>query len=244
MPGIFRLNKPGGGNMRLYEQTLGRSRSVSQYAQENLYYCDRAGYFGGNPDFQVDRDYLHDYLFIFVRSGVFHLESGDWNGPVSSGQTAIINLQEKHRYYSDRHDPCEILWMDFYGAPDLMKPLTSLAALPLIFRDPANMTLMNDFVYQYVHNSRFTEAAQSSAIYRLLISAIACLTNGQPAGLKQLVAVEDYINKNIQSRITLIELANVLHISPDHFAHLFKQQYGWRRCIMSANKKSTGPDFC
>ncbi|MHC1694400.1 MAG: AraC family transcriptional regulator [Eubacteriales bacterium] len=205
---------------------FGTSAPVSDYAKSSLYYCDRAGYITDNPDFLIDRDSLDDYLLLYVVSGFFHMDIAGKKSTAVPGDTVVINLKEKHLYYSDKNDPCEILWIDFNCTDDKMSPVTSITSLPLVFPCRDNLEPMNEFVYQYVNNSRYAEIRQSQIIYGLLMSAVAWIKRGAEPEPSAIPEVEDYISGHIDEKITLSDLADVTHLSTYHFMHVFKKRYG------------------
>lgn len=210
----------------MFDRIFGGARPVGDYAREHLYYADQAGYIRDNPEFIIDRRGIDDYLFVHVVSGYFHTEIDGEKKTVSPGETVVINLKKPHRYYSDRAEPCEILWMDFNCTDDKMEPLTAVAGLPVIVKCPEHMELMRNFVEQYINNSAFGEFHQSQMIYRILLSTAAYLRRGEIKTPPEIHVIEDYISRNIHRKITLRELADVLHMSPCHFSHIFKERYG------------------
>lgn len=212
--------------MSLYPQSFGISRQAGTYAREHLYFCDRAGYLTGSPSFSVDREYLDNYLLVHVLSGGFYLEAEGKRLTVEPGQTAFACLKGPHKYYSDKHDPCEILWMDFNCTADKMALITSLTGLPYTFSCPENFQRMKGFVDQYVNNAFFTESQQSAAIYQLALSAADSLRRDAPDIRNALPEVENYISRHIGERITAEQLAGVAHLSTTRFLHLFKERYG------------------
>lgn len=212
--------------MSLYSQSFGISRQAGAYARTQLFVCDRAGYLTGTPSFSIDRDYLDNYLLVHVLSGGFYLEAEGKRLTVEPGQTAFACLKGPHKYYSDKQDPCEILWMDFNCTADKMAPVTSLTGLPYAYSCPENFRRMKEFVDQYVNNAFFTETQQSAAIYQLVLTAADSLRRDAPDIRNALPQVENYISRHIGEKITVEDLAGVMHLSATRFLHLFKERYG------------------
>ena len=223
--------------MNIYENVFGISRQASSYAKKNLYYCDRAGYIKSSPDFIISRDFMDDYLIVYVVSGIFHIYEGANQIALTAGKTAIVNLKKKHLYFSDKNRPCEILWVDFNCKNDNMQMLLDVGEFPFVFLNDSNFSLMNHFVYQYVNNILFNEAMQSSVIYQILISAVCSFKDDENNISSQFYEVENFINSNINRQIGLSELAGIMKIGTSHFSHLFKQKYGLSPMKLVTQKK-------
>lgn len=212
--------------MGLYPQSFGTSRQAGSYAARHLYVCDRAGYLTGSPSFFIQREYLDNYLLVYVLSGGFYLEAEDKRLTVEPGQTVVACLKGPHKYYSDEQNPCEILWMDFNCTADKMEPVTSLTSLPYAYSCPENFQRMKEFVDQYVNNAFFTEVQQSAALYQLLLSGVDRLQREDAGVQSTLPEIENHIIHHIGEKITVEDLARVMHLSATRFLHLFKERYG------------------
>lgn len=210
--------------MLLFSNAFGSRRAVSDFACRHLYYCNRAGYICNNPEFVIDRQHLDNYLLLHVVSGLFHTEVKGRQQTVKPGETILIDLKQPHRYWSDRKQACEVLWLDFNCSEDKLTFLRTGTDWPYQFNNQAIQPLIHEFVLQYVHDSGFSEIRQSELIYRMLLLGIdEQKREGEMA--PGFAAAEAYIRQHIGNRITLEQLAGQEHLSVCHFCHQFKKHY-------------------
>lgn len=205
-------------------------RSPSKFAQEFLFFTDGLGHLK-SEDFHIDRVGFNNNLVMYVLSGKLHVEQ---NGHfiLTRGEGIIMRLMDKHRYYTDAEDTCEILWLHFSGRQSefFLKLIEQTHTMPAIFRENRIAELIRHCFTVYNANNSEREFLISQTIYSVILSIIHSLVKENT-----LLAVNpredfrnratDYIDSHIYDRITLSDFAKHFSISPYHFCRVFEKHF-------------------
>ncbi len=103
---------------------------------------------------------------------------------------------------------------------------------PGIFSSPLNETqkkLIGDLTGHLMTGSRSFTLDHSLAIYRLILSALVAVPPGSWEEFNvgpKILSVLDHINLNLRDELPNDRLARLVHMAPNSFARLFKQQTG------------------
>jgi AraC-like DNA-binding protein len=155
--------------------------------------------------------------------------------PVRSGQALIIPSDAAHAYGSDAESPWTIYWVHVSGpkAETLLRLLEVDSALPTLFlgRDPALASLFEKILSILGRGYSSDSLLQASMALGQLIAHFVVNRYRQPnddAGVDERVErAIDRMHKNLSAAPYLEDLANDAHLSPSHFAAVFKRRTGF-----------------
>jgi AraC family transcriptional regulator len=116
--------------------------------------------------------------------------------------------------YPGRADRVEVV--DFFGRDDILWPICLTCAELLAARVPGKsqrVAALTQLIAAHIVE-KYTDAATEAPAYR----------GGLP--IRQLRKVEDYIAEHLAEEISVEGLAELVELSPSHFAHVFKETTG------------------
>jgi AraC family transcriptional regulator len=204
----------------------------------------RVEHFQGNPDLEVDLPALtHHLLLLYHRPpDVISLRSEDLErqGPPPPGSVIVIPASSPTWW--DWHGPCDSSQVQL--DPQLLKRVAA-EALDL---DPGRVTLppVYDLSHPQVRAAMLaldTELQAGGPGGRLLAESLSNVlavqllrhfshpgaaepSRGGVLAKHKLSAVLEYLHEHLDASLSLDDLAGVAHVSPYHFARLFKNSTG------------------
>lgn len=205
-------------------------QTPSVFAQEFLFFTDGLGHLK-NEGFIIDRENFNNNLIMYVLSGTLHVEQ---NGHyvLKQGEGIIMNLIDRHKYYTDETDTCEIIWIHFNGrqCDAFLKFIADTHKMPAVFKDTRVAEhIRNCFLLtskDYIEN----EYLISQNIYSSVLSVLNFVH--KQSKLQNLTSKTKfknkairYINNNIYNKITLNDFAQHFYISEHHFCRKFHQYF-------------------
>lgn len=116
--------------------------------------------------------------------------------------------------YPGRGDRVEVV--DFFGRDEILWPICLTCAELLTARVPGKsprVAALTQLMAAHIVE-KYTDAAAKTPAYR----------GGLP--IRQLRKVEDHIAENLAEEISVERLAELVELSPSHFAHVFKETTG------------------
>lgn len=205
-------------------------RAPSKFAQEYLFFTDGLGHLK-SKDFLIDRVGFNNNLVMYVLSGKLHVEQ---NGHfiLSKNEGIVLRLMDRHKYYTDEADTCEVLWIHFNGrqAEYFLKLIEQSHTMPAIFKESHVAELIRRCFTIYNANNSEREFLVSQIIYSILLSIVhyVCMENTLP-GINPreefMNRAISYIDNNIYNKITLGEFAKEFNISSYHFCRTFEKYF-------------------
>ena len=87
--------------------------SSSAISKEIFIYLFACGEFHCNTQYIVKRDDYNNFMLVYVKSGVFGVETGNNTFEAKEGDVVILDCHKPHSYYAIK--PVEFLWMHFDG---------------------------------------------------------------------------------------------------------------------------------
>lgn len=168
---------------------------------------------------------------MYVLSGKLHVEQNGHH-VLTQDKGIVMRLMDKHKYYTDKDDICDILWMHFNGRQtgffiDMMEKNRTMPAIFSESRVPGLirycLTVCND-------DSSEREFLISETIYSIILTVLRsinkenmqlCIT---PRSEFMNRAI-GYIERNTHNKITLREFAQQFDISPFHFCRIFGEYF-------------------
>lgn len=203
-------------------------RAPSKFAQEFLFFTDGLGHIK-SKDFFIDRESFNNNLIMYVLSGKLHVEQ---NGHfiLTQNEGIIMRLTDKHKYYTDENDTCEILWMHFSGRQTeiFLKFIEQTYSLPIIFKEKSVEEHIKHCFMLFNDSRSDKEFLISQTIYSTILSILHSVckenellsVNPQTEFMNKAIS---YIDNNIYNKITLGDLAKQFNISQYHFCRVFER---------------------
>lgn len=205
-------------------------KAPTRFAQEMLLFSDALGHLK-SEDFLIDREGFNNNLVMYVLSGKLHVEQ---NGHfiLQKNEGIILRLMDKHKYYTDETDTCEILWIHFNGrqAETFLKAIEQKYRMPAVFIESRVEELIRKAFLLYQDNGSEREFLISEAIYSILMSILhsVCRKNAPDTADQQTEFMNKaigYVEANIFNRITLDGFAGQFNFSPYHFCRVFRKHF-------------------
>jgi AraC-like DNA-binding protein len=188
--------------------------------------------FEGTFTQQVFPWHFHDtYTLILVERGAVTYEFRQAKKTVSAGEILIINPFVSHLNYAATQSGWSYR---VFFVPMRKKEIHSLCLYvpgsryfcPEPFKNPALYASLSRLHQQL---TTFPEPALHQEIYSEITSLLAAYIPFQgelsPIDPRIQIAIA-YIEQQVQTQITIAQLANVANLSPFHFQRLFKEQTG------------------
>lgn len=194
------------------------------------------GHFIDMPEHETARPRPTDYLLIWALGGRGFAEVEGQRFDVGAGDLLVMLPRRPQWYGAVRADPWEILWMHVAGrtAAAMVRALRTFGGPCLrLGRDDR---LRERFTELVVHSGRTTEEGpgepvwpdtEALALLGLMWQRLDALSRVPPRPSPlDAVAVARYIHDHLAQTLTLDELADAVHLSPAHFARLFRAHFG------------------
>lgn len=202
----------------------------SKFAQEFLFFSDGLGHLK-SEDFFIDRKGFNNYLIMYVLSGKLHVEQGG-HFVLKQNEGIIMRLMDKHKYYTDEMDTCEVLWMHFNGrqVETLLKFIEQTYSMPAIFKEAHVEELIKRCFTNYQMEDIEREFLVSQTIYSIILSILhsickeVMMLNITPQ-MEFINKVVSYVDSNIYNKITLTDFAKEFNLSLYHFSRVFEGHF-------------------
>lgn len=183
----------------------------------------------------------HQIVYCIRGGGVLKLDGQEY--PVAAGDAFYLPPHIPHEYYPSE-DIWETHWITFEGRE--VKPV-----LDYIKLDRAKVFHIHDInavdaifkkiLYLMKTNYYYSGHQCSAHLYQFFIelNRVVNLQNGTKDGAKlnQLQPVIDYIDKNYRRDLTLVELSDLIDLSPQYLCRLFKECLNMRPFEYLARKR-------
>ncbi len=201
----------------IYNSSLIRKDYFYQLLCMGRYHCTHG--------YAVKPNTLDSYLLIYVTRGRLHTSSrSGQHNVINEGQLAILNCYERPGYWCA--DEVEFMWMHFdsHGIAQLYEAMDRHSV------DVKNRSLVASLFDQLL--SRFAAGGQPSEA-RLNKVITDLLTqffedgDGEMGHSRRFEKVMDYINNNLERKMSNAELAAMVNMSEFHFIRSFRKETGF-----------------
>ncbi|MCL1855142.1 MAG: AraC family transcriptional regulator [Clostridia bacterium] len=216
------------------DESYGVITSVNR-ATENLpfiSYC--AGHYFARSKYYTVNRVLEGYLLIYTLSGRGLLTVGSREYTLMPGDMLLINCDDTpHRYQCDGKR-WELLFVRFYGKGckgyfDIICGADPTAVVPM--RHPEETVFQFEKIIERSVDSDYLASTEICLALATLLTNMAASgksTEKSSAAVRNLTsAVNIYINKNYQRRITIDDIGKEVHMSPYHLTRIFKKHTGY-----------------
>lgn len=216
--------------MKQRDKSYGYVCRPTEFAEHHLFYALGMGYIIHDRNFMIDREGFPGYLIMFCISGKLHMEQYHAAATLLPGQGCFMTLKDAHRYYSDFHEPCELLWLHFDGkqAGEMLRLILGDSEKYAVIAEPLMLPLIQNCIIGYETDSRGSCFAISAGIYQLLLLFLEkTMRDGMhgSAFLSPLTReLDPFLNAHIKEKITLEMMAEHCHLNPSYFCRRFRAE--------------------
>lgn len=206
--------------------------TASPRAKKLFFYPLCTGHFICDSDYDLRRTSYDSFLAMHIVHGTGFLEVDSQVIPLKEGDFILVDCYQPHHYYTDTG--WELLWLHFDGpmARSFFEELTGKSLiLPPTDIPAANKALTAIYDVYNLHRD------QSEPALSCMISNFLCMFfNGptterseDPARIpdRSLGDTLSYISENLDSPLTVDELAKRVFLSKYYFIRLFKKEVGY-----------------
>lgn len=192
-----------------------------------FYYIPWCGHFFCTEKYFHKRDYFPYCLLMYVQQGLFHIEYRGNVFDAQAGDVILLDLTEPHFYSA--YDGLEFLYFCFNGSNS-----HELCQYYLKNDGPLIRTDKNFLIRNYLANTiAFYDTNPYESIPDTSMRVYKCInllfTQEHEYSISSDNAIEHalrHIHENIHKKLTLQELAGLVHLNPCYFSHLFKRKTG------------------
>lgn len=206
--------------------------TASPRAKKLFFYPLCTGHFVCDSDYNLKRTSYDSFLVMHIVHGTGFLETDGQNIALKEGDFVLVDCYRPHHYYTETG--WELLWLHFDG-PMARSFFNELTARSLILPPPdipsAYKALKAVYDAYNLHRD-YSEASLSCMIGNLL-----CMFFNGPAPetsdgssrtpARSLSDTLSYISENLDSPLTVDELAERAFLSKYYFIRLFKKEVGY-----------------
>ena len=209
---------------------------VSYFDLVFQYYITDIGYFPrARNHFRSRSRGCDQHIWIHCVDGQGTVWLGDKEYQLRRNEYIIIPIHIPHTYQADSNDPWTIYWMHFKGlqadriVPDLSKVLER-SQNKVAFTE--EMRVLFEKMYQAMQQSDSLETYKAIEVVLPYFLSFYLY----PQFWKEVTFSEDdhvvggtiaYLQKNLEAKVTLRDLAYRCHLSVSHFSKLFKSKTGY-----------------
>ena len=191
----------------------------------------------------VREDGYPNYQIIYCTRGSGVLKMDGKTFDINEGDAFYLPPKVPHEYYP-KGEIWETHWIVFEGreVPEMLKHIKLDKAMVFHINDiNAIDAIFKKILYLMKTNYYYCGHQCSAHLYQFLIELhrVVNLQNGSQDGqkLNQLQPVIDYIDKNYKNELTLVELAELIDLSPQYLCRLFKECLNLRPFEFLARKR-------
>ena len=204
----------------------------SEFAKSALYYCPQFGRFICNSDYRVERDYLDQYLLIYVNRGTLCIQTDGVSAEAHKDEIALFDCRKPHAYWCP--DEVDFYWFHFNGAGSreyteylnerfgIVHEKQPTLSLKDHFRTVAHAAQYGTIATQFVSMSEH----QISIAVHSILGGLAAQTSRTTVTSELLAPALSYIHNRYAEDSPLDELADRCGVSKSHFIRSFKRYVG------------------
>ena len=178
---------------------------------------------------------ISQYILIYCIDGKGWVHMDDQEYDIISGQYVMVPAETAHQYGSDETDPWSIYWMHFKGnsAADYAAQLTKNRERMVGFvKFSEDRIRLFDSIYTTLESGYSADNLGYINMSLWYFLSTFCYDDvfHVPSNKAEKDAIDlsiEFMKLNIEQALSLRELATEAHISPSHYAALFKKKTGY-----------------
>lgn len=200
--------------------------SQTDSVESLLFYPICTGHYYCNTDYHVKRKKHYSILIMQILNGKCKVETEFTNTEARAGDIVVIDCCKPHCYYALGNN-LETIWLHFDGGncKKMCNEIVSQNGNVFHPADTKQFTMKLFEFYNLFSDNKFCpQPKHSSYIYDLLCD---CLCYQYHENDKISKTAIEYINSNLDKKITVSAIAETVYLSSSQFSKKFKEETGY-----------------
>lgn len=205
--------------------------SPSQTAKKIYFYPISAGHFFCVDGYHLVRKNYNSLLITHILDGTFTYIKDGKHITARKGDTVILDCYKPHEYYTN--DSFESVWIHLAGANsfELFEEIESSNGNLVKCKDIQHIRKLLFRIFDGMRGDNpTTELSVSLDIYKIfteLLNPQSAKSKGENSYEDSIQSVKEYVAENLNEKLTVSRLAEIVNMSLSHFSRVFKQQTGF-----------------
>lgn len=205
--------------------------SPSPTAKALYFYPISAGHFYCVKNYHLVRENYNSLLITHIINGTFTFVQNKKHTTARKGETVILDCFKPHEYYTN--SSMESIWIHFNGQNcipfynEIVKNEGNLIKCS----DPDHVEKLLFRIFNGMSSDdKPSEINWSLDIYKILAelsNPLHISTKNKTSYEESIQDAKKYILEHLNEKLTVKNIANVIHMSPSHFSRVFKHQTGF-----------------
>lgn len=205
--------------------------SPSPTAKALYFYPISAGHFYCVKNYHLVRENYNSLLITHIINGTFTFAQNGKHITARKGETVILDCFKPHEYYTN--NSMESIWIHFNGQNcipfynEIVKNEGNLIKCS----DPDHVEKLLFRIFNGMSSDdKPSEINWSLDIYKILAelsNPLHISTKNKTSYEESIQDAKKYIFEHLNEKLTVKNIANVIHMSPSHFSRVFKHQTGF-----------------
>ena len=194
----------------------------SPFAREALYFAPSFGHFLCDAAYRIDREYLEQYLMLYVRRGTLHVRVDREAAPVCGDQIALFDCRRPHSYWCA--DSVDFYWIHFNGCSSRQYCAHLYERFGMVHRG-GHIPPLKEYFDAVINSAAavLENEHQVSACIHSILSGLAAPEAGGSVASELLLPAITWIHNHYAESIALDDLADLSGVSKSHFIRSFRQ---------------------
>ncbi len=180
-----------------------------------------------NPDYYIERKHSDYFIFEYILSGVGHIVCDGKEYTVNAGDMYILPYGSTHKYYAEKSDPFEKIWINVHG--NIIKTVMRAYSIDgkVVFKNSGCKALFYE-LFHIAENTSFNDDicyTVADIIFRM-INKVAQSENTKSHVSSVAKQAKIMLDDNLYGNITVDKIAETLVVSKAHIISEFKKYYG------------------
>lgn len=211
-------------------------QDVSEHPLINPQYITDIGFFPNAQFHYRERPEGSDqHILIYCEKGEGFIQIDDKKRVIKKESFFIIPKGTPHIYGSDDKNPWSIFWIHFLGenAENYFNSLSSMNYVaPVSIEKSTKIKFLFEDIFSFMDKGYTLDVMiYISQVFANLLGVFFFMNNDYKLGLKQdIIRIEEsiqYMTSNIESALTLKQLAKQANLSTTHYSYLFRKKTGF-----------------
>ena len=178
-----------------------------------------------DKDYFIERKHADYYILEYVKSGKGHIVCDGNEYTVTQGCVYLIHPGMKHKYYSDKKEPYEKIWINFLSGvfTDILSAYG--LAKTVYFEDSDCEEYFNKLITlaeNYTDNGQIYLEV-SEIIFQIILKLVKNTNQKKVSTIANLL--KETLDRSIYSKITIENIAEDMNISKSQLCREFKKYY-------------------
>ncbi len=199
----------------------------SEFARKALYFTESFGHFICDKNYRIERNYLEQFLLVYVCKGALHVNVEDSDYIVAENQIGLVDCRKKHAYRCEQtksENTVDFYWFHFNGATADMYVDYLTEHYGTVYSGSNINMLKESFVdvINTAQNAPANEHMVSANIHNVL-GRMTLSANGSKIGSSVITPAIIYIHNHFMEDISSDILADCCGISESHLIRMFNR---------------------